>query len=160
MKGKQMNSLLQPWPWYITGPMIGLTVPAMYMLINRPFGISRSLSTLSELGLGKLIPKINQKEFEPWPLYFVTGILIGGFIGGNLLSLEYNPLLPLHYTEPSGLAILFGGGILVGFGSRYANGCTSGHSITGISNLQFVSLVATFSFFAGGLLLTYLRTLI
>ena len=155
-----MNWLLQPWPWYVAGPMIGLTVPAMYLLINRPLGISRSLSTISELSIGKFIPQINQTKFEPWPLYFVIGILIGGYIGGNLLSLEYNPLLPLHYAEPSGLAMLFAGGVLVGFGSRYANGCTSGHSITGLSNLQVVSLIATLSFFAGGVLLTYLRTLI
>tara|TARA_B100000579_G_scaffold434913_1_gene456897 strand:- start:750 stop:1232 length:483 start_codon:yes stop_codon:yes gene_type:complete len=160
MKGHKMNSLLDPWPWYVAGPMIGLTVPAMYLLINKPFGISRSLGIIGTLSIRKLFPHFHQKKDEIWPLYFVFGIVIGGYIGGNILSVERNPLLPLKYVNPSGLAILFAGGLLVGFGSRYANGCTSGHSITGLSYLQPVSLIATFSFFVGGLILTYLRTLI
>ena len=155
-----MNWLLDPWPWYVAGPMIGLTVPAMYLLINKPFGISRSLSIIGRLSIKKLSSHFHQKKIEIWPLYFVFGILIGGYIGGHLLSVDRNPLLPLNYTNPSGLAILFAGGLLIGFGSRYANGCTSGHSITGLSYLQTASLIATFSFFVGGLILTYLRTLI
>mgnify|MGYP001357311333 CR=1 FL=1 len=154
-----MNWLLGPWPWYVAGPMIGLTVPAMYLLVNKPFGISRSLGIISGLNITKSFPHFHESKFEIWPLYFVLGILIGGYIGGNLLSINHNSLLPPEYTKPSGLAILFLGGLLVGFGSRYANGCTSGHSITGLSNLQPVSLIATLSFFVGGSILTYLKTL-
>ena len=86
-----------------------------------------------------------------WTLVFVLGIVIGGYVGTNFLSQESIELLPSRYFELSGMVRLLVGGFLIGFGARYAGGCTSGHSITGISNLNWPSLVATVFFFVGGL---------
>jgi uncharacterized membrane protein YedE/YeeE len=150
--------LLEPWPWYVSGPLIGLTLPMLHLFINKPFGVSRSLSAICGLTLGKAIPSMRQTKQDLWSLYFVAGIIIGGYLAGNILSTETNNLLPLYYNKISGLGTLFLGGILVGFGSRYANGCTAGHSITGLCHFQTVSLIATISFFVGGVLLTFLRS--
>ena len=83
------------------------------------------------------------------------GIVIGGFVGNYLLSSEPATFLPASYFSLKGAVVLFGGGILIGFGTRYADGCTSGHTIMGISALNWPSLVATFFFFVGGLLVTW-----
>jgi uncharacterized protein len=90
-----------------------------------------------------------------WTLIFVIGIAIGGFIGNRLLSEEPAQLLPESFTSTSGAIKLLIGGFLVGFGTRYAGGCTSGHSITGIANLNLPSLLATICFFVGGLAVTW-----
>ena len=55
-----------------------------------------------------------------------------------------------------GLIIIIGGGFLIGFGARYAGGCTSGHAISGIANMQLPSLIAVIGFFVGGLIMTWL----
>ena len=90
-----------------------------------------------------------------WKLYFVIGIVIGGFLASNLFSSSSTEFLPQHYYSIKGILTLFVGGILVGFGTKYANGCTSGHAITGLSMLKLSSLLATISFFIGGLLYTF-----
>lgn len=90
-----------------------------------------------------------------WQLVFVAGIILGAFVGSHFLSINPVSFLPDHYYSLSGMARLALGGLLVGFGVRYAGGCTSGHTIMGLSNLQWSSLVASISFFAGGLLLTH-----
>ena len=84
-------------------------------------------------------------------MLFVVGIVIGSFIAARLLSAEQAALLPSHYHSAKGAVALLAGGVLVGFGTRYAGGCTSGHAIMGMSGLNWPSLVATLSFFAGGL---------
>jgi uncharacterized membrane protein YedE/YeeE len=88
-------------------------------------------------------------------LIFVGGILVGAFIGNFLLSTEPINFLPESYISVTGVIVLFGGGILIGFGTRYAGGCTSGHTITGISTLQLSSLIASIFFFVGGLISTW-----
>jgi uncharacterized membrane protein YedE/YeeE len=88
-------------------------------------------------------------------LLFVLGIAAGGFIGAHLLSSSPVEFLPPAYYTPAGAVRLLVGGFLVGFGTRYAGGCTSGHSITGIANLNWPSLVATIFFFVGGLFVTW-----
>ncbi|WP_040416411.1 YeeE/YedE family protein [Cyclobacterium qasimii] len=178
-----LNWLSQPWPWYIAGPMIGLTVPILLLLGNRSFGISSSLRHICAVCVPAKIPffQYNWKE-EAWNLMFVTGILIGGFIAAMFLSnpetiviaestqrdlnalgiTNFENLLPAEIFSWDNLFTLKGlfffviGGFLVGFGTRYAGGCTSGHAIMGISNLQWPSVVATIFFMIGGLVMTHL----
>lgn len=175
--------LKQPWPWYIAGPLIGLTVPALLILGNKSFGISSSLRHICAACLPANIPffKYNWKK-EIWNLFFVFGILIGGAVAINVLAnpkpiavnpklvaelagygiSNYNHLVPQDIINWPALLSLKGfllmvvGGFLVGFGTRYAGGCTSGHAIMGLSNLQWPSLIATICFMIGGFIMANL----
>lgn len=154
-----MEAILQPWPWYVAGPLIGLTVPILLFLTGKSLGISSSFRHLCSIVLptSKLdYLRQNNWRKESWNLIFVGGIFVGAFIAANFLSATPPTFLPDHYYSASGIAKLLIGGILVGFGTRYANGCTSGHTIMGLANLQWSSLVASICFFAGGLLMTAL----
>ncbi len=173
----------QPWPWYVAGPLIGLTVPILLLLGNKTFGVSSSLRHVCAACLPAKIPffQYNWKK-EIWNLFFVAGILVGGIIAAQLLA---NPepikihsglasemssfgindtknMVPGDLFNWSALLTLKGffviivGGFLVGFGTRYAGGCTSGHAIMGLSNLQWPSLVATCCFMAGGFIMANL----
>lgn len=175
--------LKQPWAWYVAGPLIGLTVPALLILGNKSFGISSSLRHICASCMPANIPffKYDWKK-EVWNLFFVFGIFLGGAIAINLLSnpnpIEVNPkltselagygitnfnnLVPEDIMNWQSLFTLKGflmmivGGFLVGFGTRYAGGCTSGHAIMGLSNLQLPSLIATISFMVGGFIMANL----
>jgi hypothetical protein len=174
-----MEFLSKPWPWYIAGPLIGLTVPTLLIIGNKSFGISSSLRHICASCIPAGIPffKYEWKK-EAWNLFFVLGIFIGGIIASQLLAnpnpIEIHPdlskelasygitkidgLLPSQLFNWSSLLTLKGfimmvvGGFMVGFGTRYAGGCTSGHAIMGLSNLQWPSLVATICFMIGGFL--------
>lgn len=180
-----MNQLIdwisQPWPWYIAGPMIGLTVPALLILGNKSFGISSSLRHVCAMCIPAKIPffQYNWKK-EMWNLVFVFGVLVGGFIATTFMSnpdeiviaaqtqtdlaalgiTDFAGLMPSdifsweNIFTPKGFLFFVLGGFLVGFGTRYAGGCTSGHAIMGISSLQWPSLVATIFFMIGGFLMT------
>ncbi|GAB2990341.1 YeeE/YedE thiosulfate transporter family protein [uncultured Cyclobacterium sp.] len=178
-----LNWVSQPWPWYIAGPMIGLTVPILLLLGNRSFGISSSLRHVCAVCVPAKIPffQYNWKE-EIWNLMFVTGVFLGGVVAALFLSnpetiviaestqrdlralglTDFNSLLPAeifsweHLLTLKGFFFMVVGGFLVGFGTRYAGGCTSGHAIMGISNLQWPSVVATVFFMIGGLVMTHL----
>ena len=158
-----MNLLTDPWPWYVGGPLIGLTVPLLLLGIGKPFGISSSLRHLCSACLPKsklaYLRENNWLE-ESWNLFFVAGVLISSCLAMNVFATDSFALLPEHYRSPQGLAMLFAGGLLVGFGTRYADGCTSGHSIMGMSSLKWPSLGATLSFFVGGLVLTGIKSLV
>lgn len=181
-----MNSidwLKQPWPWYIAGPLIGLMVPLLLIMGNKSFGISSSLRHICAACIPAKIPFFTYDwRKETWNLFFAAGILLGGCITALFLAdpqpVQVNPklvtelaqygihdytgLLPVEIFNWSALFTLKGffmtvaGGFLVGFGTRYAGGCTSGHSIMGLSTLQWPSLVATMSFMAGGFLVANL----
>lgn len=154
-----MDWLFQPWPWYVSGPLIGLTVPLLLLSAGKQFGISSSLEHL----VCTILPKDKQPLFYQkhdwhkysWNLILVLGVVIGAFIGNQLLSETPTAFLPEDYYSLGGVIKLAIGGLLIGFGTRYANGCTSGHTIMGLSNLQWPSLVATISFFIGGLFTTF-----
>nr|WP_295931494.1 YeeE/YedE thiosulfate transporter family protein [uncultured Dyadobacter sp.] len=173
----------RPWPWYVAGPLIGLTVPILLLLGNKSFGISSSLRHICAAVIPANIPffKYNWKK-EAWNLFFVAGIVIGGLVGNFALGnpdafvvsdntrkalsalgiTDFSGLMPsdifslAHVFSLKGLVFLVLGGFLVGFGTRYAGGCTSGHAIMGLSNLQWPSLVATVSFMIGGFACTHL----
>lgn len=170
----------QPWPWYVAGPLIGLTVPVLLIIGNKSFGISSSLRHICAACLPANIPffKYNWKK-EIWNLFFVAGIFLGGLIAANFLAgtqtvavnpklatelagygiTDYSNLVPLQLfnwqalLSVKGLLLIVMGGFMVGFGTRYAGGCTSGHAIMGLSTLQWPSLVATCCFMAGGFIM-------
>jgi uncharacterized protein len=171
-----------PWPWYVAGPAIGLFVPALLIVGNRVFGVSSSLRHMCSATLpGKLdYFRYDWKRSGLWNLLFVAGIFLGGFLASHLgrsenvaiseqtrLALaglgihDFSGLAPREVFAWSALLTLKGfasiilGGFLVGFGTAYAGGCTSGHAISGLADLQLPSLIAVAGFFAGGLLATY-----
>lgn len=175
--------LSQPWPWYVSGPLIGLTVPALLLLGNKAFGVSSSLRHICAACIPAKIPFFQYDwKKEIWNLFFVAGILLGGIVVAVFLQNpepvsvnpklvielrqyginKYEGLVPADLFNWSNVLTLKGfimmvvGGFLVGFGTRYAGGCTSGHAIMGLSNLQWPSLVATISFMAGGFLVANL----
>lgn len=175
-----MFSFLDPWPWYIAGPLIGLTVPLLLILGNKTFGISSSLRHICASCMPAKIPFFNYDwKKEIWNLVFVFGIFLGGAIAFYFLSnqapVQINPTLAAELSgygitnfsnlvpqqlfnwatlfSLKGLIMMVGGGFLVGFGTRYAGGCTSGHAIMGLSNLQWPSLVATICFMVGGFIM-------
>jgi uncharacterized protein len=175
--------LRQPWAWYVVGPLIGLTVPVLLILGNKSFGISSSLRHICAACIPANIPffKYDWKK-EVWNLFFVLGIFIGGAIAMSLLAnpnpIEVHPklaqelagygitnfdnLIPQDIINwqmlftVKGFLMMVVGGFLVGFGTRYAGGCTSGHAIMGLSNLQYPSLIATISFMIGGFIMANL----
>jgi hypothetical protein len=172
------------WPWYVAGPLIGLFVPLLLLLTGKAFGVSSSLKhTCAATVPGRAeYFQYDWKTSGLWNLLFVVGILLGGvlavqFLGGggptgiaattktDLQALgitDFSGLVPPTLFSWSSLATVPGlvalvvGGFLVGFGARYAGGCTSGHGITGLATLQAPSLIAVVGFFIGGLLTTHL----
>jgi uncharacterized membrane protein YedE/YeeE len=171
--------LRQPWPWYVTGPLIGLMVPLLLIIGNKTFGISSSLrhacAACFPANIGFF--KYDWKK-EKWNLFFAAGIIMGGIFVALFLQsknpVNINPKLVNELAQygiqqdndlmpaslynwnimftMKGLIMFVLGGFLVGFGTRWAGGCTSGHSIMGLSNLQLPSLIATICFFIGGAL--------
>lgn len=179
-----MEWILAPWPWYISGPLIALTMFVL-LYIGKNFGMSANLRTLCTMcGAGKTCDFFCfDWKAQRWNLLVMVGAMAGGFTASHYLSSNQVPHLnpktieQLHtlgiesagtsyvptelfgnevFSSPKMLALLLIGGILVGFGARYAGGCTSGHSISGISNLQLPSLIATIGFFIGGLIMVHL----
>ncbi len=179
-----IDIISQPWAWYVAGPVIAVVMFSL-LLFGNSFGVSGNMRTLcTVLGAGKNCEffDFNWKS-QIWNLVFVAGMIIGGFIAHQYLTssseinisqatitdLETlgierseNSLVPLSVFSweslgtARGFIMLVVGGFLVGFGVRYAGGCTSGHAISGLSELQIPSLIATIGFFIGGLFATYL----
>ncbi len=153
-----MEFIMQPWPVWLSGILVGLTVPLLYWLTGQGFGISTSLQQIGAM----CSPRSKLSYFRDydrrtglWTLLFAVGIVIGGFVANRFLSAEPVQFLPESWHNTGGAIRLLIGGILIGFGTRYAGGCTSGHAITGIANLNWPSLVATIFFFVGGLGVTW-----
>ncbi len=173
----------QPWPWYVAGPLIGLTVPTLLLLGNKSFGVSSSLRHICAACMPANISFFNYNwKKEGWNLMFVLGILVGGFLATQFMAnpneiviaqdtqndlaalgiTNFAGLMPVelfsveNIFSMKGLIFLVFGGFLVGFGTRYAGGCTSGHAIMGLSNLQIPSLIATICFMIGGFAGTHL----
>ena len=144
--------------WLIYGILIGLFVPITLLISNKQFGISSSLQNICSAILPKTRSVFTGYDFKlnDWKTYFVVGVVVGGFFAANVFSSIPINYLPEDYYSIAGIITLFIGGVFVGFGTRYANGCTSGHSITGLSMLKLSSLIATISFFVGGLFYTFI----
>ena len=176
-----MEFLTKPWPWYVTGPIIGLTVPALLLLGNKKLGVSSTLRQICAATVPGNISLLNYDwKKDEWNLVFVAGIFIGGHLGGVLFA-NPNPvaispdtarllhdqgikdlsgLLPSELFNwkmlfsVKGFLLMVVGGFMVGFGTRYARGCTSGHGIMGLAALQWPSLLATICFFIGGIVIS------
>lgn len=175
--------LSQPWPWWAAGIIIGLTVPTLLILGNKLFGISSSIRHLCAMCVPAKIPFFNYDwKKEIWNIFFVVGVLLGGYIASEFLStdapiqiaentktqlrdagvVDVINLLPEDIFSWKSLLSLRGfifivlGGFMVGFGTRWAGGCTSGHAIMGLSSLQLPSLIATIMFMVGGFIMTWL----
>ncbi len=172
-----LELLRQPWHWSIAGILIGLIVPALLLLGNKNFGISSTLRHICAACFPAGIPffKYNWRR-ETWNLFFVAGIAVGAFMAAHFLSdpsnvkihpelasslaaqgiTDYSGMIPTQLFNWETLFSLKGlfffvvGGFLIGFGTRWAGGCTSGHAINGLSNLEWPSLVATICFMVGG----------
>ena len=178
-----MDALLKPWPWYVSGPLIAL-VMLLLIYFGKTFGMSSNLRTLCSMGgAGKYADFFRfDWKAQRWNLTVVLGAIIGGFFAvaflsdGSTIDLSQQTvsdlqdfgfsnvgetLLPAeiygwdNVLTIKGVSILLIAGFLVGFGTRYAGGCTSGHAITGLSNLQLPSLIAVIGFFIGGLIMTH-----
>lgn len=175
--------LSQPWPWWICGPLIALVL-FFLLFFGKRFGMSSNLMTVCAAAGGGRFADLFRFDWKAqrWNLVVVLGAVIGGYIAGHFLvnpePIDLNPntiekletigfskagdeFLPdrIFGTEAllsmRGIFILLLGGFLVGFGTRYAGGCTSGHAISGLSNLQLPSLIAVIGFFIGGLIMTH-----
>lgn len=179
-----MDIILQPWAWYVAGPIIAFCMYLMYYF-GKKFGLSSNLETVCAMGgVGKYVDyfKFDWRK-NKWNLIFVLGLALGGMISDQWLTIDHmidlNPQTVKDLTELGfenggatylpdeiygmstlfsfkGFLVLIIAGFLVGFGSRYAGGCTSGHAITGLSSLSFESLLAVIGFFVGGLIMTWI----
>lgn len=180
-----MEYLLQPWPWYVSGVAIAL-VMTILLLLDKNFGVSGNLRTICAVcGAGRKASFFQfDWKSQKWNLWVLVGAVIGGYLAANFLSdnqiPDINPVVVEQLQQDYGLAsagssyqpseifdwenalslkpflILAIGGLLVGFGARYAGGCTSGHAISGLSDLQLPSLIAVIGFFIGGLIMVHL----
>jgi uncharacterized protein len=178
-----MEFLIRPWPWWAAGIVIGLTVPALLILGNKHFGLSANLRHICAACLPANIQffKYDWKK-EIWNFFFVGGIVVGALIASTVLAnpepvkvapelaaelqgygiTDYSGMVPAQLVSWESLLSLRGfvmlvvGGLFVGFGARYAGGCTSGHAIMGLSYLQVSSLIATCCFMAGGFIMANL----
>lgn len=179
-----IEMLSRPWPWYVAGPLIGLVVPVLLLLDNKQFGISANLRHACAIVAPGRVEffRYDWRRVGGWNLAFILGVLLGGFIAAQWLAgdasiaisqatktdlsalgvRDFSGLVPRELFNwaslltARGVVMLVGGGLLVGFGTAYAGGCTSGHAISGLADLQLPSLIAVLGFFAGGLLTTWL----
>ncbi|CDF78675.1 sulfur transporter [Formosa agariphila KMM 3901] len=177
-----MEFIFQPWPWYISGFLIALFMFVL-LLMGKGFGMSSNLRAFCSIcGGGKVSSFFNYNwKKDSWNLFIVLGAMLGGFVASHYLSNGQIPdisestklaLQDLKISTDNGYlpnelfsvealssvktwAILVVGGLLIGFGARYAGGCTSGHAISGLSNLQLPSLIAVIGFFIGGLFMVH-----
>jgi uncharacterized membrane protein YedE/YeeE len=173
----------EPWPWYIAGPLIALTM-FLLLFFGKNFGLSCNFKTMCSIGGAGKFSEFFRFDWKSqiWNLILLAGAVLGGFIASEYMSsgapMDLNPdiilelqsmgiknpgkqLLPKELFSIDaifslrGIIMLVGGGILIGFGTRWAGGCTSGHAISGLSNLQLPSLIAVIGFFIGGIIMTY-----
>lgn len=178
-----MDILHSPWPWYVAGVFIGLTVPLLLLLGNKNFGISSTFRDICAMCVpGRLSFFHYDWKKNTWNLFFVGGAILGGWIASQWFSnpnpvainpqtkealqtmgiQDFSGLMPTDLfsweklLSMKGLIFVVLGGFIVGFGTRYAGGCTSGHTIMGLSSLQWPSLLASMAFMAGGFVSTYL----
>ena len=148
-------------PWYVAGPLIGLIVPLLLILREKQFGLSSSYRAILSRFFGR-IPYCNYPyRNDQYQIQLVIGIFLSGIVAHFVFPFsssetvtDYGKIASSIYSIQNGLFFLFTG-FLVGFGARYANGCTAGHCIMGMSQFSLSSFVSTICFFIGGLISSY-----
>lgn len=180
-----LDLITAPWPWYISGPIMGLLVPALILFGGKQLGVSENLRHMCAAALPHK-PSFLQYDWRKrgaWNLVFAAGMVLGGLIATVFLSSpdqavnlaaptqsalinlgisDFTGLVPeqlfswTNLLTVPGLIMILGGGFLVGFGARYAGGCTSGHAISGLASFQLPSLLVVVGFFIGGMTITFL----
>jgi len=171
----------RPWPWWVAGPIIGLTVPLLLLVGNRLLGVSGTLRVIcGAFDTGRVrFFRFDWKGQGLWNLVFSAGM--GGLLAGTLLAssdpvgiseaaraglaadgvADFAHFVPRDVfafgslASARGLLVMGVGGLLMGFGAAYGGGCTSGHGIAGLADLQPASFIAVFSMFAGGILASF-----
>jgi uncharacterized protein len=179
-----VETLSQPWPWYVAGPLIGLMVPLLLLVGNKLLGISSNFRHACAAVLPSRADffRYDWRSQGGWNLIFALGILLGALFAGVVLRdpeavrisaatradlaglgiSDFSGMVPAELFSWSAIFTLRGliffavGGFLIGFGTAYAGGCTSGHGIAGLANFELPSLLAIIAFFVGGLITTHL----
>jgi uncharacterized protein len=141
-------------PWYIVGPLIGACIVALYGLANERLGAVGTYAHVAALARGSW-----GAPAERWRVWFFAGIFAGALLvavlrGGPDQTASYGALG--RVVPPAAIiALLLGGGAVMGFGARWAGGCTSGHGMSGVASRSPASLVATMTFFATAVAVTF-----
>ena len=158
------------WSPYIVGAGIGVLSWFTWLISSKPIGCSTSFARIAgmieKLFRGKIVEKkLYYQEVKPeveWQMMLVIGVVIGSLVS-SLLSGDFNlqwipAVWSLNFGNNLALRLAVGlvGGILLGFGSRWAGGCTSGHGISGTMQLAVSSWISAICFFIGGILMAYL----
>ncbi len=173
----------QPWPWWVAGLMIGFTLFLLLWFGKEFGMSGNLQVMCAADGGGKYAKFFDfDWQTQWWNLLVALGAVFGGYFAASSFSPDsvahISPetiatlqglginfeqgKVPLVFEEIynweslftlRGFIFIVGGGFMVGFGARYAGGCTSGHAISGISNMQWPSLVAVAGFFIGGLIM-------
>jgi uncharacterized membrane protein YedE/YeeE len=173
-----LKFIKEPWPWYVAGPIVGICVPLLLLAGNKSLGVSSSLRHIcAAVAPAKVTHLKYNWKIHKHNLFFVLGLVVSGFIGNYFLSDHqpeiittsaqhtlndygiydrsgFMPAAVFSFTSLqtiSGFIIIIIGGFLIGFGTGWARGCTSGHGIFGLSTFQGTSLFATITFFAMGI---------
>jgi uncharacterized protein len=154
---------LAPIHWAVAGAAVAGITLALLFVTNRRLGISSTFEDVCSFALP--LPYFQRKAVvsgRGWRVPFALGLLLGGFLSA-VLGGGWSPTWALGlFDERVGLgsagklAWMFVGGLFIGFGTRLANGCTSGHGIFGMSNLERASILSTIAFMAAGILTTQL----
>lgn len=131
-------SAFTPWSAGIGGVVIGIAAALLVLVNGRVAGISGIVG-------GMLLPRAG--DFA-WRLAFVAGLLLAPLAYATAAAL---PSVAIEARYP----VLIAAGLLVGIGTRFAGGCTSGHGVCGLSRLSPRSLVATLSFMAAGFITVF-----
>lgn len=168
--------IFEPWPWYIGGPAIGLFVTLLLLIESKQLGISSSFPFVCSKISPIKFDYFKNQDKNAWQFWFTVGLILAGFLVGiglpayevaissattdQLYAIGISPqygFVPqeLFQFSTQSVVLLAIGGLCIGFGARYANGCTAGHAIMGFAQFAPTSITATISFFVGGLIATY-----
>jgi uncharacterized membrane protein YedE/YeeE len=154
---------LTPLHWAIAGAGIAAVTLTLLFVANRRLGISTGFEDACSLVLAQpYFRRRAVKSGRQWRLPLLGGLVLGGFLSA-ILGGGWNPTWALGMFDeaiglgPAGKIVwMFAAGLCIGFGTRMAGGCTSGHGIFGLSNFELPSLVTTLSFMAGGIVTSQL----
>lgn len=123
-----MDAFSIPVPWWLAGPLLGLSVVGVYATVNRPLGVSGCYVTV-------LNAANRRSPWNVWRVWFLGGTVLGAFLVATLAG---SPQRGFAYgalgdalSLPALVAVLFAGSVLIGYGARLAGGCTSGHGLSG-----------------------------